>query len=72
MASQVNSSKRTKRTYTDPSQNLPNIEEKRALPKTLSEAIITGLTDTKTRERHYQKRKLEANFFGKYRYKNSR
>ena len=71
MASQVNSTKLTKRIYTDPSQNLPNIEEKRALPKTLSEVIITGITDTKTRKRHYQKRKLEANFFDKYRYKNS-
>ena len=39
MASQVNSTKCTKRIYTDPSQNLPNIEEKRALPKTLSELL---------------------------------
>ena len=41
MASQVNSTNLTKRTYTDPSQNLPKIEEGRALPKTFYEAIIT-------------------------------
>lgn len=43
MASQVNSTNLTKRTYTDPSQNLPKTEEEGGTPKTFYEAIITQM-----------------------------
>ena len=33
--------------------------------------LLSHHSDTKTRERYYRKRKLQANIFGKYRHKNS-
>ena len=62
MASQVNSTNLTKRTYTDPSQNLPKIEEGRALPKTFYEAIITLIPKPDKDITKKKKKKIRGQF----------
>ena len=69
MASQSNSTKHTKKNlhpiFLKFSKRLQKKEEFQKL------SMKSHHSNTKTRQRYYQKRKLEANIFDEYRYKNS-
>ena len=57
------------RTYTDPSQTLPKDWRWENIPKVILWSHY--YPDTKTRQRHYQKRKLQVNISDEYRCRNS-
>ena len=57
------------RTYTDPSQTLPKDWRGENTPKVI--LWSHHHPNTKARQRHYQKRKLQANIFDEYKCKNS-
>ena len=58
-----------RRTYTDPSQTLPQDWRRANTPKVILWSHYHP--DTKTRQRHYQKRKLQASISDEYRCRNS-